>query len=68
MGARSQEDVGCSYHLETLVSEHPSNGGIWGGLVAVRGLQSPTSAAPQLASSESVLMGKKMGALSGLQE
>ena len=52
----------------TLVSEHPLNGGIWGGLVAIRGLQSPTHAPPQLASSEAVLMGITMGALSGLQE
>ena len=52
----------------TLVSEHHLNGGIWGGLVAIRGLQSPTRAPPQLASSEAVLMGIKMGALSGLQE
>lgn len=69
MGKRSQERVERSCCLDrNPVSEYPSHGGIWGGREAVRGLQSPTPAPPQLASHEPVLKGSKIGALSGLQE
>lgn len=64
---RNVQDV-LAVLIETLVSEHPLHGGIWGGLGAVRGLQSPTPAPPQLAGHEAVLKGSKIGALSGLQE